>query len=83
MCIRDSARGGTVQDNYVYVAMNMHWEGQWCELPGLPSGMQWHVFANTGAPPPEDIWEPGNEPLLSDQHGLLVGDRSVVILVGK
>jgi isoamylase len=77
------ARGGTVQDNYVYVAMNMHWEGQWCELPGLPSGMQWHVFANTGAPSPEDIWEPGNEPLLSDQHGLLVGDRSVVILVGK
>ena len=77
------ARGGAVQDNYVYVAMNMHWEGQWCELPGLPSGMQWHVFANTGAPSPEDIWEPGNEPLLSDQHGLLVGDRSVVILVGK
>lgn len=77
------ARGGTVQDNYVYVAMNMHWEGQWCELPGLPSGMQWHVFANTGAPAPEDIWEPGNEPLLSDQHGLLVGDRSVVILIGK
>ena len=77
------ARGGAVQDNYVYVAMNMHWEGQWCELPGLPSGMQWHVFANTGAPSPEDIWEPGSEPLLSDQHGLLVGDRSVVILVGK
>ena len=77
------ARAGTVQDNYVYVAMNMHWEGQWCELPGLPSGMQWHVFANTGAPSPEDIWEPGNEPLLSDQHGLLVGDRSVVILIGK
>ncbi len=77
------ARGGLVHDNYVYVAMNMHWDGHWCDLPGLPDGMQWHVSVNTGAPTPEDIWEPGSEPLLSEQHGLLIGPRSVVILVGK
>jgi isoamylase len=52
-------------------------------LPGLPSGMQWHVFTNTSAPPPEDIWEPGCEPLLEDQQQFYVGPRSVVILVGK
>jgi glycogen operon protein len=63
--------------------MNMHWEAHWFELPGLPPGMQWHIFANTGATPPEDSWEPGTEPLLENQYGLLLKDRSVVILVGK
>lgn len=77
------AKEGTVQDNYIYVAMNMHWEMLWFGIPGLPKGMNWHVFANTGATPPEDSWEPGTEPKLENQDGLLIGDRSVVILVGK
>jgi len=77
------AHGGQREDNYIYVAMNMHWDSHWFELPGLPEGMQWHAAANTGAPPPEDIWQPGTEPLLENQAGLLVGDRSVVVLVGK
>lgn len=77
------ARGGAVQDNYVYVAMNMHWEAQWFELPGLPDGLRWHVSTNTGAPAPQDIWEPGEEPLLENQSGILLGDRSVVVLVSR
>jgi glycogen operon protein len=75
--------GGQQQDNYVYVAMNMHWETHLFELPELPQRMQWHVFANTIMPHPEDIWKPGSEPLLEDQQQFLVGSRSVVILVGK
>ena len=75
--------GGQALDDYLYVAMNMHWDSHWVELPGLPDGRQWHVFANTGAPTAEDIWAPGEEPRLSDQSGLLLGDRSLVILVGK
>ncbi|MBD2179766.1 glycogen debranching protein GlgX [Planktothrix sp. FACHB-1355] len=77
------AKAGTVEDNYVYVAMNMHWEALWFGIPGLPDGMKWHVFANTGAPTPDDIWEPGFEPMLENQSGLLLGSRSVLILVGK
>ena len=77
------AKQGTVEDNSIYVAMNFHWETHWFKLPELPPGMQWHVSANTAVPTPHDSWEPGNEPLLEDQSGLLVGDRSVVILVGK
>jgi isoamylase len=77
------AEGGTAVDNYVYIAMNMYWETLPFEIPGLPGGMKWHVFANTGALPPEDIWEPGKEPPLEDQRRFLVGGRSVVILVGK
>ena len=77
------AKAGTVVDNYIYVAMNMHWQAQWFEIPGLPPGMQWHIFANTGATPPEDSWAPGTEPVLENQQGLLMGDRSVAIVVGK
>ena len=53
------ANNGQSQDNQVYVAMNMHWESHRFELPELPPIMQWHVFANTSAPSPEDIWDPG------------------------
>ncbi len=77
------AKQGTVEDNYIYVAMNMDYLAYWFELPGLPEGIQWHVFANTGVTPAEDSWEPGKEPLLENQYGLLIGERSVVILVGK
>jgi glycogen operon protein len=77
------AKQGTVEDNYIYVAMNMHHRAHWFEIPGLPEGMKWHVFANTGVTPPQDSWEPGTELLLENQTGLLLGDRSVVILVGK
>jgi glycogen operon protein len=77
------ARQGWDVDDYIYVAMNMYWDALPFEIPGLPAGSKWHVFANTSAPPPQDAWEPGNEPLLEDQERFLVGGRSVVILVGK
>ena len=77
------ARQGTLSDNYIYVAMNVHWQAHWFELPSLPTGMNWHVFANTGTTSPEDIWQPGTEPQLENQTGMLLGDRSVVILVGR
>jgi isoamylase len=79
------AKGGLGEDNSIYVFTNTHWEGHGVELPGLPpaEGKRWHVFANTGAQTPEDIWETGAEPPLSDQAHLFVGARSVLILVAK
>jgi glycogen operon protein len=77
------ARGGTAQDNYIYVAMNMHWESHWFELPGLPDNFSWYLFANTSMPAPLDICDPGEEIELDDQRLFLVGGRSVSILVGK
>jgi isoamylase len=77
------AQGGSVRDDYIYVAMNMHWEPHSFELPKLPINHHWYVFANTALIPPQDIWEPGNEPILKDQSRLMTGDRSVVILVGR
>ena len=77
------ARGGKTPDDYVYVAMHMHWDAAPFELPQLPGGRTWHVSANTGAASPEDAWEPGNEPQLANQQQFLMGPRSVAILVGR
>ncbi len=77
------AKGGTVSDDYIYVATNTYWEGLLFELPAPPEGMRWHVFANTGMPSPEDIYEPGQEPVLENQRHFLLGPRSTVILVGR
>ncbi len=64
----------------VYVALNMSWETKSFGLPLAPQGLRWHVFANTGAPAPEDIWEPGTEPPLGDQRYILATGRSVIVL---
>jgi len=77
------ARGGRVADDYIYVAINMHWDGCTFELPQLPEDRAWHVFANTGAPSPDDAWTPGEEPVLDHQSSFLMGSRSVAILVGR
>ena len=77
------AKQGQVEDNYIYVAMNMHWETKWFTVPGLPPDKQWHIFVNTGANSPEDSWVPGTEPVLENQTGLLLRDRSIVILISS
>jgi isoamylase len=77
------AKGGTARGDYVYVAMNMHWEAHGFELPKLPAQMKWHVFVNTAMQPPEDVCEVGMEPELPEQGWIMVGARSVVILVGR
>jgi glycogen operon protein len=82
LCGRHARQGAEV-DNHIYVAMNMYWEPLSFELPGLPDGMEWHLFADTAASPPQDIRQPGDESPLEDQRGFVAKDRSVLILVGK
>jgi glycogen operon protein len=76
-------KAGTVPDDFIYVAMNMYWDALPLELPQLPEGTRWHVFANTGMPSPQDAFEPGSEPELEDQGSCIAGGRSVLILVGR
>jgi isoamylase len=77
------AKGGEQPDDYIYVALNSHWEGQEIGLPDPPSGLRWHVSANTAVPSPEDIWEVGKEPLLENQLNIWLAGRSMLVLAGR
>jgi glycogen operon protein len=75
--------GGPEGEEVLYAALNAYWETLAFGLPAPPAGRRWHVFANTGMPPPEDVWPPGTEPALADQGHFLVSARSVVVLVAR
>lgn len=86
LCGKHGARAGIPnadQDDYVYIAMNVHWHQHTFQIPPLPPGLGWHRFVNTAAPSPDDICVPGTEPFMRDQTRVDVAPRSVVILVGK
>lgn len=78
MARRTNAAG---EHDIVYAAFNMFWEPLEFELPPPTSG-QWRLFADTGASPPGDIYDLGQEPLLEDQR-ILLGARSTVILTAR
>jgi glycogen operon protein len=76
-------KNGFLADNDIYVAMNMFWESLWFELPEFDDSRKWHIAVNTGVASPADSFDVGREPVLENQHGILLGARSVVVLVGK
>jgi isoamylase len=82
MLCGDYAKGGLATDDHIYVAMNMHWKDAVFELPPLAEGMNWHVFVNTGDKQ-QTFYPVDQEPRLNDQSKILLGARSVVILVGR
>jgi isoamylase len=71
------------RDDMIYIAFNMHWEDHTFELPALPNGCRWHLFADTALLPPNDCYQPGQEPPLNNQRKIRLTGRSVIILVGK
>jgi isoamylase len=77
------AKNGFLTDDYIYTAVNMHWDAHAFGLPGLPAGKSWHIAMNTDKAGPEDAWETGKEPRLGNQGEFLVGPRSVIVLVGR
>ncbi|MPY41168.1 glycogen debranching protein GlgX [Streptomyces phyllanthi] len=74
------AKGGATRDDYVYVAVNAHWEPHDLELPQLPEGRTWHLFADTSM---ADAHPPGAEPPLKHPGRYHLGAHSTVILVGR
>lgn len=82
LCGRHAGEGFDV-DDYVYVILNAYWETLWFDLPPLSEDRKWRVSVNTMMASPKDCYSPGREPLLKNQEQLMVGDRSVVVLVGR
>ena len=77
------AKNGFINDDTIYTAINMYWDGLPFELPQLPNGKSWYISVNTDMPGPFDFHKLGEEPKLENQHSIIVGPRSVIILLGK
>jgi glycogen operon protein len=76
MFTSDRPTGHDQRRDIVYVIANMAHYASWFGCPQLPAGLMWHIAFNTG-----DMVKPivrQSTPL--DSHGILVGERSVVIL---
>ena len=69
------------QQRDIYVAINMYWEGLPYQLPTLGQGECWKVAVNTSMPEPEDIFEMSQAPSLDGLQEVIVGPRSVMVLV--
>ncbi len=64
------------QDDFIYVAYNLHWEKHTLALPSLPEGMRWSVaFDSSDGKHDEDV-------IIRERH-VLANERSIVVLVGK
>lgn len=64
-------------DDFIYIAINMHWENHRLALPKLPKGMCWHIaFATAEA---EDISESGGEE--NPDSSVTLTPRSIAVLV--
>lgn len=68
------------QDNDVYVAINMYWDGLPFEVPAASDGKSWRVAINTSMPSPEDIFDSEGGPKV-DSSEVIVGGRSIMVLV--
>ncbi len=74
------AKDGTEPDENVYLAVNAHWEAHDLELPRLPAGEVWHLFADTSQAAAHPL---GAEPALEHPGRYHLGPHSAVILVGR
>jgi isoamylase len=77
------AKNGYMNDNTVYVVMNMHWSALLFELPRLSKNRKWCISVNTDMPKPYDFFPHKMEKELDNQSEITVGPRSVIILLGK
>ncbi len=78
-CGKYATVAGEKEDDFFYVAMNMHWEPHEFALPKLPDDLGWFLLADTSE------WEifDGREEPLPNQQEHLVEARSVEVFISK
>jgi glycogen operon protein len=62
------------EDDFIYIAVNMHWQEQPLALPHLPKGLVWKLVSSTDENVPRIIAD-GNF------DGIMARERSVSVLV--
>lgn len=81
-CGKYGKKADETEDDYFFVAYNMHWETHEFSLPKLPKGLKWHVSFNTDAEAENGFYEAGEELLLENQKEFPVPARSIVVFSG-
>ncbi|PYS36922.1 MAG: glycogen debranching enzyme, partial [Acidobacteria bacterium] len=71
------------QQGDIYVAMNMYWEGLPYQIPAPRAGECWRIVVNTSMRAPYDIFEVADAPSLGDRQEIIVGPRSMMVLVAQ
>jgi isoamylase len=66
---------------HIYLISNAHWEAHEFELPVVP-GWRWVRVVDTSLESPDDIAEPGQEPVILNSQSYAAGPRSTVVLMG-
>lgn len=77
------ANVGQKEEDFFYIAYNMHWEKQGFALPNLPKQKKWRVAIDTQDAEHQGIYDAGDERLLEDQKMLEVPGRTILVLIGK
>ena len=73
--------GASDPDQSIYVGINMYWDGLPYQLPSPGHGNIWRIAVNTSMPAPHDIYEASAAPRLENQEEIIIGPRSMVVLV--
>jgi len=60
-------------NDFVYIGINMHWEGQYFGLPLLPPDFRWSLYLASEP-------SPGADTVFNNDGGIYIAPRSVVIL---
>ena len=69
------------EDNYFYVAYNMHWEPCEFALPNLPKGLGWHMAIDTDTD--RGIYPEEDRKILENQKQVMVMARSIAVLISR
>jgi len=65
----------------IYVAMNMYWEALPYQVPKPRERECWKIVVNTSMRAPQDIYETSEAPSLCEQEQVIVGPRSMMVLI--
>lgn len=78
-CGKYARKGRDEEDDFFYVAMNMHWEAHEFALPLLPKEQEWCMLLDTAG------WEitDSNERPLADQQTTKVEPRRIQVYISK
>jgi glycogen operon protein len=80
-CGRYARKSRDVEDDFLYLAMNMHWEKHELALPRLPKGMKWKLLLTTDGRP--QITAPESEEAQGAGNMCLLEARSIAVFISE